>query len=80
MRRRFAAVLGLLAALLALSVPAGVAAHDFGRAGTVYTMTNAAGAMRSSPMHAPPTAPSARAAPSPPAAPARARGSAPRAR
>jgi 6-phosphogluconolactonase len=43
MRRRFAAVLGLLAALLALSVPAGVAAHDFGRAGTVYTMTNAAG-------------------------------------
>ena len=43
MRRRLAAVLGLMAALLALSVPAGVAAHDFGRGGTVYTMTNAAG-------------------------------------
>ena len=42
MRRRLAAVLGLMAALLALSVPAGVAAHDFGRGGTVYTMTNAA--------------------------------------
>jgi 6-phosphogluconolactonase len=41
MRRRLAAVLGLLAALLALSVPAGVAAHDFGRDGSVYTMTNA---------------------------------------
>ena len=41
MRRRLAAVLGLLAALLALSVPAGVAAHDFGRGGSVYTMTNA---------------------------------------
>jgi 6-phosphogluconolactonase len=43
MRRRLAAVLGLLAAILALSVPAGVAAHDFGRVGTVYTITNSAG-------------------------------------
>ncbi len=42
MRRRLAAVLGLLAALLALSLPAGVAARDFGRGGSVYTMTNAA--------------------------------------
>jgi 6-phosphogluconolactonase (cycloisomerase 2 family) len=42
MRRRLAAALGLLAALLALGLPAGVAAHDFGRGGSVYTMTNAA--------------------------------------
>ena len=41
MRRRLATVLGLLAAMLALGVPAGVAAHDLGRGGTVYTTTNA---------------------------------------
>ncbi len=41
MRRRLAAVLGLLAVLLALGLPAGVAAHGLGRGGTVYTVTNA---------------------------------------
>jgi 6-phosphogluconolactonase (cycloisomerase 2 family) len=32
--------LGILVALLAFSVPATVAAHDFDRVGTVYTVTN----------------------------------------
>ncbi len=57
MRRRLLAGLGVLVALLAFSVPASVAAHDFGRVGTVYTITNSAsGAMPSSPTPAPPTA------------------------